>query len=65
MNTSKSDSPDIYDGAPWIEMHIEDLKALIGDGSSIEEAAQFLCRSGSVDEIKRKCEELGLKPKAR
>ncbi len=62
MNTSKSESPDIYDGAPWTEMHIADLKALIEDGSSIEEAAQFLCRSGSVEEIKRKCEELGLKP---
>jgi hypothetical protein len=57
-----TESPDIYDGAPWIEMHIEDLKALIEDGSSIEEVAQFLCRSGSVEEIKRKCEELGLKP---
>jgi len=42
MNTSKSESLDIYDSAPWIEMHIEDLEALIGDGSSIEEAAQFL-----------------------
>ena len=57
-----TESPDIYDGAPWTEMHIADLKALIEDGSSIEEAAQFLCRSGSVEEIKRKCEELGLKP---
>jgi hypothetical protein len=58
-------SPDIYDGAPWTETHIGDLKALIEDGSSIEEAAEFLCRSGTVDEVKRKCEALGLKPEAR
>jgi hypothetical protein len=65
MTTTKSGSPDIYDGAQWTEMLIQDLKALIGHGSSIEEAAQFLCRSGTVEEVKRKCEELGLKPKAR
>jgi hypothetical protein len=58
-------SSDIYDGAPWTEMHIGDLKALIEDGCPIEEAAEFLCRSGTVDEVKRKCEVLGLKPKAR
>ena len=31
---------DIYD-AEWTEMDIEDLKAAIESGSSIEEAAQF------------------------
>jgi hypothetical protein len=62
MNTGISEWSDIYDGAPWTEMHIKVLKALIDDGSPVEEAAQFLCRSGTVDEIKRKCEELGLKP---
>ena len=43
-------------------MDIADLKAAIESGRSIEEAAEFLCRSGSVDEVARKCEELGLKP---
>jgi hypothetical protein len=32
---------DIYDGTEWTEMDIEDLKAAIESGSSIEEAAQF------------------------
>ena len=34
---------DIYDGADWTEMDIDDLKAAVESGSSIEEAAQFLC----------------------
>jgi hypothetical protein len=56
---------DIYDGADWTEMAIDDLKAAIESGSSIEEAAQFLCRADSVEEVARKCAELGLKPKSR
>jgi hypothetical protein len=56
---------DIYDGAAWTEMDIDDLKAAIESGRSIEEAAEFLCRADSVDDVARKCEELGLKPKAR
>jgi hypothetical protein len=56
---------ELYDGADWTEMDIDDLKATIETGSSIEEAAQFLCRADSVDDVARKCEELGLKPKVR
>ena len=55
---------DIYDGTDWTEMDLEDLKAEIEHGRSIEEAAEFLCRSGSVDEVARKCVELSLKPTA-
>jgi hypothetical protein len=56
---------DIYDGAEWTEMDIEDLKAAIEGGASIQDAAEFLCRADSVDDVARKCDELGLKPKAR
>ena len=56
---------DIYDGADWTEMDIDDLKAAIESGRSIEEAAEFLCRADSVNDVARKCEELGLKPKVR
>jgi hypothetical protein len=56
---------DIYDGADWTETDIEDLKAAISHGSSIEEAAELLCRADSVDDVAHKCEELGLKPKLR
>ncbi len=58
-----NETADIYDGAPWTEMDTEDLAAAIEHGASIEEAAQFLCRSGTVDEVKRKCEELRLRTK--
>jgi hypothetical protein len=51
---------DIYDGAPWTEMDIRDLTAVLETGSTIEDAAQHLCRSGTVDEVRRKAEELGL-----
>jgi hypothetical protein len=53
--------PDIYDGAPWTEADIRDLRAAIEHGSTIEEAAGHLCRSGTVDDVKRKADELGLK----
>jgi hypothetical protein len=42
-------------------MDIEDLRAAIECGASIQEAADLLCRSDSVDDVARKCEELGLK----
>jgi hypothetical protein len=44
---------------------IDDLKAAIESGRTIEEAAEFLCRADSVDDVARKCAELGLKPKVR
>jgi len=52
---------DIYDGSPWTEMDLEDLTSALNSGDTIEEAARHLCRSGSVDDVRRKAEELGLK----
>jgi hypothetical protein len=49
-----------YDGAEWTEVDIDDLKAAMEAGHSVEEAAQFLCRSGSVEDVRQKCRELGL-----
>jgi hypothetical protein len=57
--------PDIYDHAPWTEMDLRDLTAALRSGSSIERAAEHLCRSGTVDEVRRKAEELGLKYRSR
>jgi hypothetical protein len=48
----------------WTEMDIEDLKSAIEHCRSIEEVAEFLGRTDSVDDVARKCAELGLKPKA-
>ena len=39
---------DIYDAAEWTEMDLEDLKAAIEHSRSIEEIAEFLCRSESA-----------------
>ena len=52
---------DIYDGEPWTEMDIDDLIAALRHGDTIEDAARFLYRSGTVDQVRRKAEELGLK----
>jgi hypothetical protein len=51
---------DIFDGEPWTEMDIAHLSAALGSGDTIEKAARFLRRSGTVDEVRRKAEELGL-----
>jgi hypothetical protein len=56
---------DIYDGEPWTEMDIEDLTAALKSGGTIEDAATHLCRSGTVDEVRRKAEELGLSYKTK
>lgn len=46
------------------ETDVEDLISEIEHGRSIEEAAEFLCRADDVASVARKCEELGLKPRA-
>ena len=51
---------EIYDGEPWTEMDIEDPTTAMKHGSTIEDAATHLCRSGIVDDVRRKAEELGL-----
>jgi hypothetical protein len=47
----------------WTEIEVEDLKAAINDGLSVEEAAEILDRADRIDEVIKKCRELGLKPK--
>jgi hypothetical protein len=51
---------DINDGKSWSEMDLIDLRNSLAYGRSIEEVAGFLCRAGTVEEVKRKAEELGL-----
>ncbi len=51
---------DIYDNAEWTDMDIDDLKAAIAAGRPIEEVAEFLCRSETVEDVRRKAVELGL-----
>jgi hypothetical protein len=56
---------DTNDGKYWSEMDVRNLMASLRCGDTIEEAAERLCRSGTVDEVRRKAEELGLKYKSR
>jgi len=50
---------DIYDHAPWTEIDLDVLKVALIHGDTIEDAAECLDRSGTVDEVRRKAEELG------
>jgi hypothetical protein len=38
-------------------MDVTDLKNSLTHGNTIEQAAIFLCRSGTIDEVRRKAEE--------
>ena len=60
-----TDKIDANDGEPWTEMDIENLTVALKAGSTIEEAAEHLCRSGTLDDVRRKAEELGLTYKSR
>jgi hypothetical protein len=51
------------DGKPWTELDVRALMAALRVGETIEEAADQLCRSGSVNDVRQKAEELGLKYK--
>jgi len=56
---------DVYDGKPWTEMDLRDFTAALRSGSTIEDAAQHLCRSGTIDAVRRKADELRLSYKLR
>jgi hypothetical protein len=49
---------DTNDGKRWSEMDLFDLRNSLAYGRSIEEVEGFLCRSGTVEEVRRKAEEL-------
>jgi hypothetical protein len=52
---------DRHDGDPWSGMDLADLRDYVSDGKSIEWLARHLCRSGTLDDVKAKADELGLK----
>ena len=54
---------DIYDGEPWTEMDVRDLISSFRSGYTIEETARHLCRAETVEDVRRKAEELGLSDK--
>ena len=56
-NTRKVDA---NDHTKWTDTDIDDLKAHLECGGTIEGAAEHLCRSGTVEDVRKKAEELGL-----
>jgi hypothetical protein len=51
---------DIKDGQEWSAADVEDLALALKDGGTVEGAAYFLCRAGTVEDVHQKAEELGL-----
>jgi hypothetical protein len=49
------------DSTPWSELDIEDLRASAESGDSLEDAATLLCRAGTLEEVKTKAQDLGLR----
>jgi len=56
---------DANDGEPWTQRDVRNLMASLRCDDTIEEAARHLCRSGTIDDVRRKADELGLKYKSR
>jgi len=52
--------PDRNDGKDWSAMDIEDLALALEDGGTIEGAAFFLCRAGTIEDVRQKAKEIGL-----
>ena len=52
---------DANDGKPWTETDVRGLMAALRVGDTIEEAAEHLCRAGTIKDVRHKAEELGLK----
>ena len=52
--------PDCNDGKEWSAADMDDLALALKDGGSIEGAAYFLYRAGTVEEVRSKALELGL-----
>jgi hypothetical protein len=53
------------DANTWTEIDVRGLMAALRVGDTIEEAAEHLCRSGTIKDVQHKAEELGLKYKSR
>jgi hypothetical protein len=44
----------------WSVTDIEDLTSALKDGGTVEGAAYFLCRDGTIEDVRQKAKELGL-----
>ncbi len=51
--------PDIHDGDPWLDVDDADLRRAVAIGSTPDDAAQFLCRSGTLLDVVERAKALG------
>jgi hypothetical protein len=51
---------DQNDGKEWSTADLDDLALALKDGGTPEGAAYFLCRGGTIGEVRQKAKELGL-----
>ncbi len=56
---TKIDRRDVNDGMLWSELDLEDLRTICS-GYTVSEAAQFLCRSGTPNEVAIKARKMGV-----
>jgi hypothetical protein len=52
---------DLNDGKDWSAVDLFDLRTMLESGETIEEIARFLCRSKTVDEVREKANEFGIR----
>ena len=55
-----SQESDRNDGKEWSPSDVDDLALALKDGGTIEGAAFFLRRVGTVEDVRQKAKELGL-----
>jgi len=53
-----ADAPNVNTGKPWSSIEVTDLERCMKSGFSVDQAADFLCRT--PQEIRSKALELGL-----
>jgi hypothetical protein len=53
-----SEQPNLNTGTPWSKLAVRDLEHCLNRGDSVEEIADFLCRTPA--EVQQKIDELGL-----
>jgi hypothetical protein len=52
--------PDQNDGKEWSAADLDDLKLAMKDGGTIEGAAFFLRRAGTIEDVRQKARAIGL-----
>ncbi len=52
--------PDIHDGDPWLDVDDADLRQAVVSGSTPDDAARFLCQTGTLPDVMERAKALEL-----